>query len=96
VEAVAPRCNAPWVSAVIEAGGDDRPCFFHRSLGNTRNRPLHEILNSAEALQFRANLDVASDPICQRCVCSLHVPDPGAIDVKPAVAAERAIHGEGE
>ncbi|MGH9493416.1 MAG: radical SAM/SPASM domain-containing protein, partial [Candidatus Sulfotelmatobacter sp.] len=25
---VAPRCNAPWVSAVIEASGDVRPCFF--------------------------------------------------------------------
>jgi Fe-coproporphyrin III synthase len=27
-EPVAPRCNAPWVSAVIETGGVVRPCFF--------------------------------------------------------------------
>ena len=33
-ETVAPRCNAPWVSAVIEASGDVRPCFFHPVLGN--------------------------------------------------------------
>ena len=24
------RCNAPWVSAVIEADGNVRPCFFHK------------------------------------------------------------------
>ena len=23
------RCNAPWVSTVIEADGTVRPCFFH-------------------------------------------------------------------
>ena len=74
VEAISPRCNAPWASAVIEAGGDVRPCFFHPPLGNTRVSPLHEILNSTRALQFRANLDIASDPICRRCVCSLMFP----------------------
>ncbi len=30
---VAPRCNAPWVSAVIEASGEVRPCFFHPGAG---------------------------------------------------------------
>jgi len=71
---VAPRCNAPWVSAVIEASGEVRPCFFHPSLGNIHNHTLHEIMNSPEALKFRANLDVATNPICRRCVCSLHIP----------------------
>ena len=28
-EADPPTCNAPWVSAVIEADGTVRPCFFH-------------------------------------------------------------------
>ncbi|MGA8274598.1 MAG: radical SAM protein, partial [Candidatus Sulfotelmatobacter sp.] len=46
LQPVAPRCNAPWVSAVIEAGGDVRPCFFHPPLGNTHDGALHEILNS--------------------------------------------------
>ena len=73
---VAPRCNAPWVSAVIEASGDVRPCFFHPVLGNIHRQALPEILNGPDALQFRANLDVASNPICQKCVCSLYVSQP--------------------
>jgi hypothetical protein len=24
-------------------------------------------------LRFRANLDIETDPICRRCVCSLHL-----------------------
>src|SRR5580704_10264886 len=71
---IAPVCNAPWVSAVIEASGEVRPCFFHPSLGNIHNQSLHEIMNSPEALKFRANLDVATNPICRRCVCSLYIP----------------------
>jgi Fe-coproporphyrin III synthase len=74
---VAPRCNAPWVSAVIEASGDVRPCFFHPSFGNVRQHTLHEIVNGPDALKFRANLDVATNPVCQRCVCSLHIPRRG-------------------
>lgn len=71
---MAPRCNAPWVSAVIEASGDVRPCFFHPVVGNIHRESLPEILNGPDALSFRANLDVASNPICQRCVCSLYIP----------------------
>jgi MoaA/NifB/PqqE/SkfB family radical SAM enzyme len=71
---VAPRCNAPWVSAVIEASGEVRPCFFHPAMGNIRARSLPDILNGPEALRFRANLEVESDPICRRCVCSLYIP----------------------
>jgi MoaA/NifB/PqqE/SkfB family radical SAM enzyme len=71
---VAPTCNAPWVSAVIEASGEVRPCFFHPSIGNIHNHRLHEIVNSPEALKFRASLDVTTNPVCQRCVCSLHIP----------------------
>lgn len=92
-EATAPRCNAPWVSAVIEASGDVRPCFFHRPFGNTHDRSIHEILNSTEALQFRANLDIASDPICRQCVCSLYVPDSQLIGARPAVGGAQANHG---
>jgi len=70
---IAPHCNAPWVSAVIEASGDVRPCFFHPALGNIHRQTLHDIVNSPEALQFRANLDIAANPVCRRCVCSLHI-----------------------
>jgi Fe-coproporphyrin III synthase len=66
-------CNAPWVSTVIEADGTVRPCFFHRSLGSIRDRPLEEILNGREAIEFRRRLDVRRDPICQKCVCTLNL-----------------------
>ena len=66
-------CNAPWVSTVVEADGTVRPCFFHPPLGNIYEKPLEAILNSNEAIQFRKQLDVSSDPICQRCVCSLNM-----------------------
>jgi Fe-coproporphyrin III synthase len=94
LEPVAPRCNAPWVSAVIESGGDVRPCFFHPPLGNTRDGALHEILNGPQALQFRRNLDIASDPICRRCVCSLYVPTPGTFEAGPTVGAARGSRTE--
>jgi Fe-coproporphyrin III synthase len=71
---VSPRCNAPWVSAVIDASGEVRPCFFHPSFGNVHQEPLHQLLNSPQALKFRTNLDVATNAVCQRCVCSLHIP----------------------
>ena len=64
-------CNAPWVSSVVEADGTVRPCFFHRALGNIHEQPLDEILNSPEAVAFRRDLDVTSNPICKVCVCTL-------------------------
>ncbi len=73
-EDIAPRCNAPWVSAVVEASGDVRPCFFHPAYGNLRDQPLQQVVNSPEALRFRAALDIATNPVCRRCVCSLHIP----------------------
>ena len=67
-----PMCNAPWVSAVVEVGGDVRPCFFHEPVGNIFQTSLEGALNSAAALAFRDHLDVATNPVCQRCVCSLN------------------------
>jgi MoaA/NifB/PqqE/SkfB family radical SAM enzyme len=68
----APICNAPWVSAVIEVDGSVRPCFFHPSIGNAHQLTLEEALNTETALSFRSRLKIASDPTCQRCVCSLN------------------------
>jgi Fe-coproporphyrin III synthase len=65
-------CNAPWTSIVIEGNGAVRPCFFHPSVGNLRERPLDELLTSAMP-QFRRALNVATDETCQRCVCTLKV-----------------------
>src|SRR5262245_9641552 len=70
---VAPRCNAPWVSAVIEADGTVRPCFFHPPIGSVANDSLIGVLNGARAVEFRNSLNVAQNPTCQRCVCSLHL-----------------------
>lgn len=68
---VAPRCNAPWVSAVLEANGDVRPCFFHPPVGNAAGVTLSDVLNGAPARAFRESLNVAENPVCRRCVCSL-------------------------
>lgn len=66
------KCNAPWVSAVIESTGDVRPCFFHPKYGNTADGDFASIINSQQAIDFRKNLSIDRDPICQKCVCSLY------------------------
>ena len=74
----APLCKAPWVSAVMEVDGRVRPCFFHPAIGDARRLPLDEAINTPAALAFRSGLEVAADPTCQRCVCSLNaLPRPG-------------------
>ena len=65
-------CDAPWVSAVIEANGDVRPCFFHPPVGNLRRLPLPSLLRT-HVRAFRTRLDVHADETCRRCVCSLEV-----------------------
>jgi len=70
---VAPRCNAPWVSAVVDAGGDVRPCFFHAPVGNVSDGGLAAAVNGPAAVAFRESLDVASNATCRQCVCSLYV-----------------------
>jgi len=67
-----PMCNAPWVSAVVEANGDVRPCFFHPAIGNLNDESFRDIVNGMRAIAFRESLDVPSNPTCQRCVCSLY------------------------
>lgn len=79
---IAPRCNAPWVSAVIEATGDVRPCFFHPAVGNIHRLALPDIINGPEALQFRSSLDIASNDVCRRCVCSLHIAKQNGITIR--------------
>lgn len=58
------RCNAPWVSVVIETTGEIRGCFFQPVIGDFSS------INGEQAQRFRQNLDVGSDSTCQRCVCS--------------------------
>ena len=68
------KCNAPWVSTVIEADGTVRPCFFHPAYGNIKENTLNNIINSSEALEFRKNLDIDTNPTCVKCVCYLNLP----------------------
>ena len=67
------KCNAPWVSTVIEANGDVRPCFFHDAIGNIRDSSLATILNSEKGIGFRKSLDMNTNPTCVKCVCSLNL-----------------------
>lgn len=67
------KCNAPWVSAVIEADGTVRPCFFHEAMGNIRESQLENILNSEKNIRFRKELDTDENTTCKKCVCYLHL-----------------------
>lgn len=64
-------CNAPWVSAVIESDGSVMPCFFHKPYGNIYEKDFLEIINSDAAIAFRRNLNMSTDHVCRKCVCSL-------------------------
>ena len=68
------KCNAPWVSAVIEADGTIRPCFFHPSSGNIHTDSFDKILNSESSINFRKNLDTDTNDTCKKCVCYLNLP----------------------
>jgi MoaA/NifB/PqqE/SkfB family radical SAM enzyme len=63
-------CNAPYMSAVIEADGSVRPCFFHQTVGSVRLEPLSAIVRR-NLPAFRENLLIDSNPVCTRCVCSM-------------------------
>jgi len=66
-------CNAPWVSAVIEADGTVRPCFFHAKIGSIGDSTFTALINSPGSISFRKNLDTTTNPICKKCVCSLNL-----------------------
>lgn len=67
------KCNAPWVSTVIEADGTVRPCFFHEAMGNIREMSLEDILNGEKSIRFRKELDTDENMTCKKCVCRLHL-----------------------
>lgn len=67
------KCNAPWVSTVIEADGNVKPCFFHETIGNIHDLPLTQILNSKTAIEFRKSLMMDQNATCIKCVCSLNL-----------------------
>jgi Fe-coproporphyrin III synthase len=87
------RCNAPWVSSVIEADGTVRGCFFHPPIGNVHTAGgLMAVVNSAPARAFRSGLDVTRNPICRACVCSLalHPGEDGSVVERRLPAGRRS------
>ena len=68
------KCNAPWVSTVVEPDGKVRPCFFHEEVGNIRENSLQDILNSPKSREFRRSLDMKTNSTCLKCVCYLNLP----------------------
>jgi MoaA/NifB/PqqE/SkfB family radical SAM enzyme len=58
------HCNAPWASMVVETTGQMRGCFFQPVIGDFRS------VNGERAVRFRRELNVSTDPTCERCVCS--------------------------
>jgi radical SAM protein with 4Fe4S-binding SPASM domain len=60
------------MSAVVEPGGQVRPCFFHKPY-EAEADSLDAVLNAPAAVAFRRRLDVTRDETCRRCVCTLSV-----------------------
>lgn len=67
------RCNAPEVSAVVDAHGQLHPCFF--IAGPTQaaalTSGLDAALNSAPMTALRAQIRAGQRPECATCVCPL-------------------------
>jgi MoaA/NifB/PqqE/SkfB family radical SAM enzyme len=82
------KCNAPWVSTVIEADGTVRPCFFHEAYGNIKTGSLDKILNSEKAIGFRKNLDMDKNETCIKCVCYLNLSPRTAASPQPLSKGE--------
>ena len=61
------------MSAVVEADGTVRPCFFHASVGNIREESFEKIINGKKAIDFRKELDMENNGICAKCVCYLNL-----------------------
>ena len=64
------RCNAPEFSAVLEADGGLRPCFFIPGPHAAANEGLEQALNAAPMQSLRADIKAQGRAECARCVCS--------------------------
>jgi len=64
------RCNAPEFSAVMQADGSVRPCFFIPGPDAAAVRDLPAALNGEAMRTLRADIAAGRRPECERCVCS--------------------------
>jgi MoaA/NifB/PqqE/SkfB family radical SAM enzyme len=66
------RCNAPEFSAVIEADGRLRPCFFISGPPDTcATEDLGSALNATNMAALRSDIRCGRRPECVTCVCSM-------------------------
>ncbi len=67
------RCNAPEFSAVTDANGHVRPCFFIPGPLNATvsNDALPAALNGEEMVGLREAIRAGARPECATCVCSM-------------------------
>ncbi len=65
------RCNAPEFSAVIEAKGQLRPCFFIPGPGSNAGDDLPRALNEPAMLSVRSDIRAGRRAECAACVCSM-------------------------
>jgi MoaA/NifB/PqqE/SkfB family radical SAM enzyme len=85
------RCNAPEVSAVIDAKGRLSPCFFISGPADAGWRDdLGEALNADSMVGLREDIRAGARPECAKCVCSLWR-DPDSLTV-PDPVSPRETH----
>jgi MoaA/NifB/PqqE/SkfB family radical SAM enzyme len=67
------HCNAPEFSAVVDANGRVRPCFFipGPDEATLSNSMLPATLNSAAMVGLREDIRGGARPECATCVCSI-------------------------
>ena len=67
------RCNAPEFSAVVDAKGGVRPCFFIPGPEEAQgtNGAFQSALNAPAMVGLRAAIRAGARPECATCVCSM-------------------------
>ena len=65
------KCNAPEFSAVIEATGKVRPCFFIPGPAGAADADLERALNDPPMARLRSDIRSQRRAECSRCVCSM-------------------------
>jgi len=64
------HCNAPEFSAVMQADGQLRPCFFIPGPPVAPRADLQTALNAPAMRMLRENIAAGRRPECERCVCA--------------------------
>src|SRR5262249_51171376 len=86
------RCNAPEVSAVIDAHGRVSPCFFIPGPADAAWRnDLGEALNADSMVGLRRDIRAGARSECLRCVCSLWR-DPDSLVAPQAFSVVQEAH----